>query len=128
MNFNDVSMAGIKDKWGKTSQRISIYNVQPHRLVDLFDNSRRIALGNFVYATKPLTPGDLSGNLFKILLLNVTSPCGSTPITYDIDEAMTSLKEFGFINYFGLQRFSFGHKNQVIGKAVLQKNWEQVIV
>lgn len=128
MNFNDVSWAGIKDKWGRTSQRISIYNVEPHRLADLFENKRRIRLGNFAYATKPLTPGDLSGNHFRILLLNVTSPCGSTPITNDIDKAMNSLKEFGFINYFGLQRFSFGHKNQLIGKAVLQMNWEQVIV
>lgn len=129
VDVSHVGTAGIKDKWGITSQRISIYNVKPTILVQLSKKSRRIALGNFTYATRPLVIGDLLGNHFRILLLNVRSQNNSiSSINEVVDKAVTSLKEFGFINYFGLQRFSFGyHKNQIVGKTILQMNWEKVI-
>ena len=45
-----------------------------------------------------------------------------------IQKAVVSLEEFGFINYFGLQRFGTSQvaPTHVIGKALLQDDFKQV--
>lgn len=107
----------MKDKWGKTTQKMSIRNVHPQRLVTLSERNRQVKFGNFTYAKHPIAAGDLIGNHFRIMLINVNSPTGSPSITEDIHKAVTSLKNFGFINYFGRQRFGFEQGSQVIGKT-----------
>ncbi|XP_037040563.1 pseudouridylate synthase 7 homolog isoform X2 [Bradysia coprophila] len=123
---DDIGLAGIKDKWGKTSQKISVRNVDPQLLAAFSERNRHVKLGNFTYENHPLKYGDLTGNHFRILLLDVTSPTGSSSISDDIHKAVTSLTHFGFVNYYGRQRFGFEHRSQTIGRAMVQMNWEQV--
>lgn len=53
---------------------------------------------------------------------NVTADDGQ------INEVIESVKQRGFINYYGLQRFgsSVVAPTHVIGKTILQKNWKEV--
>lgn len=66
------------------------------------------------YVSEQLRLGDLSGNKFLIvlryLLLQLTSysPVACRRVSCDdhvIKESFASLKEVGFVNYFGMQRF-----------------------
>jgi tRNA pseudouridine13 synthase len=68
-------------------------------------NSRMegIRVGNFSPCASPLRLGDLSGNLFTIVLRAVDG--GSTQ---HATAAVSALRESGFVNYFGLQRFGTG--------------------
>lgn len=56
--------------------------------------------------------------------------CASRNVTgteEQIEGAMTSLKENGFLNYYGLQRFGTQSvPTHHIGRALLQGNWQQV--
>ena len=62
-----------------------------------------IALGNFSYAKDGLQLGSLAGNAFTIVLR------GLQPHNLEqVSSAATQLKEHGFVNYFGLQRFGSG--------------------
>lgn len=84
---------------------------------------KNIKIGNICFKDKPLKLGELKGNRFRIALRNVTADNDV------INVAMTSLKEKGFVNYYGLQRF--GNDKQVptflIGIKLLQGNWKEVI-
>lgn len=93
------SYAGTKDRRGVTTQEIRAYRVQAQRLKGLNRTLKGIILGNFEYVQERLTLGQLSGNHFIITLRDVQGE------REDIEQAMTSLKEVGFINYYGLQRF-----------------------
>lgn len=113
-----------------TTQKMSIRNVDPQRLVALNKRNRHVKLGNFTYEKHPIAAGDLIGNHFKIMLLdvNIKSTNGSSSVGGDIDTAVSSLKNFGFVNYYGRQRFDFERRSQIIGKTMVQMNWEQVSV
>lgn len=67
-------------------------------------NSRMhaIAVGNFTPSATALRLGDLAGNLFTIALRCLE---GSTE---HATAAVAALRESGFINYYGLQRFGSG--------------------
>ena len=73
--------------------------MHPDRLAALNPRLRGLQVGNFSFSRHPLHLGDLSGNLFDIVLRNVRGKPS------DIAAAADALKASGFINYFGLQRF-----------------------
>ena len=63
------------------------------------------------------------GNHFKIILRNVReSPTSSNDITSVIPHAMEGVKEAGFINYFGQQRFG-SSVGLLVGLAILKRNY-----
>lgn len=77
---------------------------------------RNAYCGNFKTAREPQKLGMLKGNQFTIALRNVTID------NETIDLIMTSLRDHGFINYFGLQRFGSiaSIPTHEIGKSLLQ--------
>ena len=82
----------------------------------------RIAVGDFEYKTTELEMGDLSGNRFSIVLRNICKE-------EDVDTALQSLKDNGFINYYGLQRFgnSSTVKTSDVGLALIKSDWKGAI-
>ncbi|CAL8139774.1 unnamed protein product [Orchesella dallaii] len=114
-----ITFCGTKDKHGKTTQRISISNIDACRLAQISKESKTVKLGSYEYLPQHLRLGDLKGNHFKILLRNVVADSDET-----INAAVESLKSQGFINYFGLQRFgSYEVSTHAVGKCVLQMKW-----
>lgn len=120
---NMITYAGIKDRRAKTTQLMSVRRIEPSKLAQVSSKIRCITLGNYSFKPKGLKLGDLQGNRFRIVLRNVT---GSDE---QINEAMTSLSEKGFLNYYGLQRFgsSCTVPTYEIGKALLRGNWKLAV-
>ncbi|XP_076468896.1 pseudouridylate synthase 7 homolog [Babylonia areolata] len=119
---NKFSYAGTKDKRAKTTQEITAFKIHPKKLLNLNKFLRNMMLGNFSYSDKVLKLGELKGNHFTIVLRNVLGE------DKDIEACLTSLKNTGFINYFGLQRFGSLHScTHDIGRALLREEWEKAV-
>ncbi|XP_014670043.1 PREDICTED: pseudouridylate synthase 7 homolog [Priapulus caudatus] len=113
--------AGTKDKRGKTTQAVSAYRVRAELLHGLNTTLKGITLGNFHYEAKTLRLGQLKGNQFTIVLRNVTN-------ARNVDEAMASLRDNGFINYYGMQRFGTTTiPTHHVGRALLLSKWQEAV-
>lgn len=101
---------------------MSVRKVQPARLINKTKPMGKVKIGNICFKDEPLKLGKLKGNRFRIALRNVTA---NDDI---INKAMESLKDRGFINYFGLQRF--GNDKEVptylIGAKLMQGHFKEV--
>ncbi|CAN7988732.1 unnamed protein product, partial [Ixodes hexagonus] len=114
--------AGTKDKRGKTCQLVSVYRVPARNLLGLNKRNWALVIGNVSYEEKAIKLGDLLGNRFAIILRDVV---GSRS---DIEEAVQSLSERGFINYYGTQRFgTTSVSTQEIGRELLKGNYEAAV-
>ncbi|RMZ75631.1 hypothetical protein DV738_g5397, partial [Chaetothyriales sp. CBS 135597] len=137
-NSKAFRIAGTKDRRAATVQRVSAYRIDASRLAGLNSFLRAAALGDFEYKTTGLDLGDLSGNEFVIALreFGITAPpTSSDQVQRDLDqegiqrrhlaERVASLRENGWINYFGLQRFgSFAIRSDVTGLKILQGDFQ----
>ena len=123
---NLLQFAGTKDKRGITTQRVNAYKLPPERLVRVMRTSPfgdSIVVGDLRFEERPLRLGAHGGNRFTIVLRDVS--CSAS----ELEVALRSLSETGFINYFGLQRFgaiddAATHK---LGRALLTSNFTSVI-
>uniref|UniRef100_A0A4W3INT6 Pseudouridylate synthase 7 homolog n=1 Tax=Callorhinchus milii TaxID=7868 RepID=A0A4W3INT6_CALMI len=119
---NIFSYMGTKDKRAITVQEIAVLKITAQRLSHLNKCLMNFRLGNFSYKKHPLKLGELQGNHFTIVLRNIT---GSHE---QVEQAMTSLREIGFINYYGMQRFgTTAVPTYQVGKAILQNDWSEVM-
>ncbi|KAF9357562.1 multisubstrate pseudouridine synthase 7 [Mortierella sp. AD094] len=117
------SFAGTKDRRGVTSQWVTAHKVKAERLVGLNKSLRNMRLGNFSYVPRGLKLGDLNGNRFTITLRNVLVDSEAT-----LNRSMISLRDKGFINYFGMQRFGTGSVGtHEVGAAILRSEWEAAV-
>jgi tRNA pseudouridine13 synthase len=95
----DFNIAGTKDRRAISTQRVSVKKVKAEKLQGLNKILRNARLGNFEYSNEQLNLGDLNGNHFKIAMRSVI---GNRDL---IENSLKSLQSFGFINYYGMQRF-----------------------
>ncbi|XP_015513155.1 pseudouridylate synthase 7 homolog [Neodiprion lecontei] len=123
LKSNMFNYAGTKDRRARTTQWVSLKKINPLDILAAAKSVRGAYVGNFKFCDEPLKLGMLSGNRFSIALRSVT---GSDE---EIDKAMTSLRDNGFINYYGLQRFGTvaAIPTHEIGKALLQGKWHEAI-
>ncbi|XP_061496397.1 pseudouridylate synthase 7 homolog [Rhineura floridana] len=119
---NIFSYMGTKDKRAITVQKIAVLRITAQRLAHLNKCLMNFKLGNFSYKNHPLKLGELQGNHFTVVLRNITG-------TEDqVQQAMQSLSEIGFINYYGMQRFgTTAVPTYQVGRAILQNNWNEVM-
>lgn len=120
---NNVCYAGTKDRRAWTTQWMSLRKVEPQSVLRAGRSIRGAYVGNFKYAKDSLKLGMLRGNQFRIALRNVCETDDK------IERAMTSLRDSGFINYYGLQRFGSVATipTHEIGKCLLQGKWHEAI-
>lgn len=116
MKPNNFSYAGTKDRRAWTTQWVSLKKVEPSDILRVAKSIRGAYVGNFKFAKVPLKLGMLRGNRFRIALRNVIGT------DEQIEKAMVSLRDDGFINYYGLQRFGtvVAIPTYQIGKTLLQ--------
>ncbi|KAI1294910.1 Pseudouridylate synthase 7 -like protein [Halotydeus destructor] len=129
LNYNQKGFgyAGSKDKRAIAVQRMSLFRTEPKKILKVNDvymnNPNPIAVGDFSFEKNPLKLGQLSGNVFDIILREAKFDTRE-----DVSEAFTALSNHGFINYFGTQRFGSGHvRTQEIGLAILRQDWEKAV-
>ncbi|KAJ6644347.1 Pseudouridylate synthase 7 like [Pseudolycoriella hygida] len=120
-NTKAISYAGTKDRRAKTTQWFCIRKREPESISKAADMKKSIHVGNFVFKNEPLKLGHLSGNRFRIALRHIVHP------ESDIELSLQSLKDNGFINYYGLQRF--GNNSAVpthqVGLALIKGQFKE---
>lgn len=91
-------------------------------------------MGECSYVAEPLVLGNLTGNEFTVTLRNVrplVETAEEPPATLEARAraAVASLRQTGFMNYFGLQRFgaASGARTHVVGAAVLRGDWAAAV-
>ncbi|KAM4619370.1 LOW QUALITY PROTEIN: pseudouridylate synthase 7 homolog [Polymixia lowei] len=119
---NVFSYMGTKDKRAITVQEIAVLKITAERLSHLNKCLMNFKLGNFCYKNHPLKLGELQGNHFTVVIRNISGT------EEQVQQAMTSLKETGFINYYGMQRFgTTAVPTHQIGRAILTNDWNEVV-
>ncbi|XP_049865844.1 pseudouridylate synthase 7 homolog [Pectinophora gossypiella] len=118
-----LGYAGTKDRRAKTSQWFSLRKVDPRKIAGACRGMRDVRVGNFTFRPNNLKLGMLRGNQFRIALRNVTAEDDY------VTTACQYLKNKGFINYYGLQRF--GSRVDIptcqVGLKLLQGNLKEAI-
>jgi tRNA pseudouridine13 synthase len=120
--------AGTKDRRAVTTQWVSSWRLDPRRLLNAMRRFNRrpfLKVGNFCFKNDSVRLGQLRANKFDIVLRNLVHNSGGVEV---IEDAMRHLKENGFVNYFGLQRF--GNRSvhtHEIGLAILQGEWQRAV-
>jgi tRNA pseudouridine13 synthase len=117
-----LGYAGTKDRRAITTQRMSAHRITPARLASLnkIANPMGIYLGDYIAQSNAVKLGDLNGNRFTILLREV--PFSTDMVA--LEKAMTSLRERGFINYYGMQRFGTSLvSTHSVGALLLNGDW-----
>lgn len=129
-----LGFAGTKDRRAVTVQRCSAFRVHAHRLAALNEGGEfglhiGTRVGNFEYKNYGLELGDLNGNEFCITLREcVTIDRGIDGLEEVVKTAVERVKEHGFINYFGLQRFgSFSVGTWEVGVQLLLGSWRTAV-
>ncbi|KAG1447865.1 hypothetical protein G6F56_009121 [Rhizopus delemar] len=115
--------AGTKDARAITTQVLSLKKIKPGRLLLAQEELSKsgIYIGDYKFVPNGLALGDLGGNHFAIVLRDVKN----------IDEAglqksLESLRDNGFLNYFGMQRFGTSSiMTHTIGREIMKKNFEE---
>ncbi|EDW79554.1 uncharacterized protein Dwil_GK20352 [Drosophila willistoni] len=118
---SQVNYCGTKDKRAKTTQSFSIKRRTPENIVQAARSIRNVHIGNFSFIQATHKLGDLQGNRFRIALRHIAKERRA-----DIELSLESLKQRGFINYYGLQRF--GNSSSVptyeVGVALLKRDYK----
>ena len=136
VNPKSFQFAGTKDRRAVTVQRISAYRIHAERMVPVGRSLRNASIGNYRYEPRGLELGELTGNEFVITLRDCRfDGIGSEDITGRNKEAsklveasVDRLSEFGFINYYGLQRFgTFSTRTDIVGVKMLQGQFKYAI-
>lgn len=130
-----IGYAGMKDKRGVTTQFCTLYHQEPQALMGINKGGRGggnttnggigiIRVGNFQYVQHELQLGMLRGNRFDVVLRNVDiaaqNPDRLSETKKCLEAAALALREHGFINYFGMQRFGKYHDTHKVGICVLK--------
>uniref|UniRef100_A0A3Q2TJU6 Pseudouridylate synthase 7 homolog n=1 Tax=Fundulus heteroclitus TaxID=8078 RepID=A0A3Q2TJU6_FUNHE len=120
---NMFSYMGTKDKRAITVQEIAVLKITAERLAHLNKCLMNLKLGNFCYKNHPLKLGELQGNHFTVVIRNISGT------DEQVHQAMTSLKQTGFINYYGMQRFgTTAVATQQVGRFCYPLNTEKEYV
>jgi tRNA pseudouridine13 synthase len=122
LNAKIFSYAGTKDRRAVTVQRVTALRVTAQRMEEATRTAFRptctVKVGNFKYVPAALKLGQLDGNRFTVVLRDCQASREA------ITTAVDSLKQTGFINFFGLQRFGTGSVGtHEIGFAMLQQDY-----
>jgi len=109
----DIGFSGLKDRWAVTRQWFSVYlGVRPEPEWSAFEQDGVTILKAKRHLRK-LRRGEHHGNHFKILVRELTQ-------NQYLKQALQQLKQDGFPNYFGPQRFGFGGANLERGERYFE--------
>ncbi|KIL68071.1 hypothetical protein M378DRAFT_158583 [Amanita muscaria Koide BX008] len=139
-SVKDLCVAGTKDKRGVTVQRVSfkrgnktvddvwkiVNGIHPRKPAEVAlkqRGERGIRIADLNYRKASLELGMLKGNSFVITLRNV-----KTQSVEALEQAMSSMRTKGFINYYGMQRFGTASvPTHAIGLALLKSEWHKAV-
>lgn len=108
----DVGFSGLKDRWAVTRQWFSIY-VRNQTFESLsLDEIEGVRLISSTRHIRKLRRGEHRGNEFRICVRGLPAEEPGREVGYEsIHQALNDVKERGFPNYFGVQRFGRDAQN-----------------
>ncbi|WWD22862.1 hypothetical protein CI109_107357 [Kwoniella shandongensis] len=137
----DLTVCGTKDKRAVTVQRVclrrngrTIQNVwrsangikqgwKDEERVVQERGDRGVRIGDMTYDDRYLELGMLKGNQFVITLRNVQAESRE-----EIDKTLASVRDRGFINFYGMQRFGTSSMpTHITGLLILQSKWSEAV-
>lgn len=119
-----ISYAGIKDKRAVSSQRISIYNPLPERMMEF--NSRFMRLKEAEWRENGIELGELKGNEFEITIRGIDLQ--EREIEERVKECFKEMRK-GIANYFGEQRFGgIRGITHLVGKEFVKGNFKKGVM
>ncbi|CUM55631.1 uncharacterized protein AC631_02876 [Debaryomyces fabryi] len=120
-----IRYAGTKDRRGITCQRFCIHRGKVARVSSLNKGLKNAVLGGFAYEDRSLGLGDLNGNEFVITIRDIKSFNAAENVEDVVSKCFTSLRDKGYINYYGMQRFgTFSISTHVLGIYILKEDWK----
>lgn len=123
---NRIGFAGTKDKSARTTQKISIWDVDEEELerVRITDVSLKL-IGR---SNKAISLGDLYGNEFEIVIRNIEGR--KTKIKQNIEAITTEIENAGGVpNFFGVQRFGIRRPiTHVVGKHLIKGEIKEAVM
>lgn len=129
-------VAGVKDRRATTVQRVSAYRLMDERFLHLNNIMNQSLVGDCSYSKDRLQLGDLAGNEFTITLRDCAVRISDSVYTTLVQEeiylyitkSMDHLRQRGFINYYGLQRFgSFATGTNIVGKYIINGDYQAAV-
>ncbi|OKL56124.1 hypothetical protein UA08_08727 [Talaromyces atroroseus] len=133
MHAKSFKFAGTKDRRGVTVQRACVFKVVAERLAGVNKTLRNAALGDFTYEKHPLDLGDLEGNEFVITLRDCQFPKDTDVSSISkaeeiVGQAMYNLRQRGYLNYYGMQRFgTFSKGTHEVGTKMIQGDFKGAV-
>jgi len=119
--YNLFSYSGLKDKFSISVQKVSVKGDFIGKLRKLKIND--IFIRNIHPTRKPVKIGSHLGNKFTVVLRNVLF---NDNLKKSLERYIKFLNEYGFPNYFGLQRFgSFRPNSHIVGRSLLEGNYQK---
>jgi len=119
--------AGTKDRRGITVQSVSVYRISIEAMKRAILHSswdKAIRVSHLEYKELGNKVGLAGGNHFEIAIKSVESDFLNTKI----DSLFTQLRDNGFLNYYGTQRFgSRVVRTHDIGAMLLSQEWKRVV-
>lgn len=116
-----INYSGLKDKFSISVQKVSIKGNYIEKLKRL--KIKDIFIRDIQPSKKPVKLGSHIGNNFTILLRNIEN---IRNLKEKIDSYILFLNDFGFPNYFGLQRFgNFRPNSHIVGRYLIEGNFKQ---
>ena len=111
---SDVGYAGMKDKYAITRQWFSVrYLSDPSEALERLKANDWLKVLVVERHTNKIRTGHLEGNHFEVKLVGVEAA------DEKIEKRCSELSRFGFINYFGKQRFGNDASNVSVGLRAL---------
>jgi tRNA pseudouridine13 synthase len=126
---SNFGFAGTKDRRAATTQRISIFGQKPRDLIRMNTRIANVRVGDFAFSPNGIELGDHAGNEFVITIKNCEPLIGEDcsllqkmkMIQQTVKCGLAYLKQHGYINYFGLQRFgTYNIGTHLLGMKILQ--------
>ncbi|MFX1374561.1 MAG: tRNA pseudouridine(13) synthase TruD [Promethearchaeota archaeon] len=118
--YNSIHYSGLKDKNAISVQKISIKGDYVEKLKKL--NLRDIFIRDIYPTKKPVKLGSHLGNNFTITIRNLNNV---ENLKQKTEKNLKFIGEYGFPNYFGLQRFgNYRPNSHIIGRFLLEGAFE----
>lgn len=119
-----ISFAGTKDKRAKTTRLMSFYKVSPIKLSEL--NIKNVEIKNIYSSNKSVKIGNLSGNRFEIIIRNINKNINLNHVKKIVNYI---LKNDGFPNFYGIQRFGITRPiTHIVGKFIIKDDFENAVM
>ena len=123
----NIHVSGLKDSFSASTQQASIADCTWRQLTvlnDMYELTRDLKVGDLEALSRPVNVGEHAGTRFDFLIRNVPTQ-GRADFLDALCAKIRRVRDYGFVNYVGYQRFCVGAERHGyhVAAAMLQHDW-----